>query len=135
MLHLYTYASTPTPVQLTSQIWIGVQITFIACFFVLVMAILCAMRIFNINASSVGLVLFYLIQLTNQVVQFVRAPTQLENQLNSVERLDEYATKLEQEAPHDVKASCPPRWPNQGEIEFSKVCMRYRKNTPLLLRN
>ena len=122
-------------VSLTNQRWLGVQITFIACFFVLVMAILCAMRIFNINASSVGLVLSYLIQVTNQVVQLIRALTQLENQLNSVERLDEYATKLEQEAPYDIKNSCPPDWPNEGEIEFSNVYMRYRKNVPLVLRD
>lgn len=61
--------------------------------------------------------------------------TDVENELVSVERVDQY-TQLTQEAPAILPAHRPPRtWPEKGEIEFDRVSLRYRQNLPLVLQN
>jgi len=53
--------------------------------------------------------------------------------MNSTERLHYYGTYLEEEAPlHTIELR--PTWPEQGEILFNKVEMRYRENLPLVLK-
>lgn len=50
---------------------------------------------------------------------------EVENGMNSTERLHYYGTHLEEEAPlHTVEVR--PTWPEKGEILFNNVEMRYR---------
>lgn len=58
---------------------------------------------------------------------------EVENGMNSTERLHYYGTYLEEEAPlHTIEVR--PSWPEKGEIIFNNVEMRYRENLPLVLR-
>jgi len=64
----------------------------------------------------------------------VRQSAELESQVISVERLEEYAV-IESEAPPVVEGHRPPKdWPTKGDIAFERTAMRYRPNLPLVLR-
>merc|ERR1711871_220590 len=57
--------------------------------------------------------------------------------MGSVERIDNYI-QLENEASHHNEGDhrVPADWPRlSGALEFQNVCMRYRQNLPLVLRN
>ena len=63
---------------------------------------------------------------------FVLMYSDLENQMNSIERVNYYATNLEEEAARHSD-EVRPSWPEKGRITFSDVHMRYRPGLPLVL--
>lgn len=118
----------------TNQRWLAVMLNMIASVFALIITMLCVCSVFHIRASSVGLLLSYVIQITSQLSQLMRAITQVENQMTSVERVNHYAVYLEQEAAY-IKNSPNPLWPQKGKILFKNAAMRYRPGMPLVLKN
>ncbi|KAK0950207.1 ATP-binding cassette transporter yor1 [Friedmanniomyces endolithicus] len=68
------------------------------------------------------------------MIQFtVRQLAEVENNMNSTERIHYYGTELEEEAPLHL-ADVRPTWPEKGEIVFKDVEMRYRAGLPLVLK-
>ncbi|KAK7678757.1 hypothetical protein QCA50_018192 [Cerrena zonata] len=62
--------------------------------------------------------------------------TQVENEMNSVERLHSYAFHLPQEAQYEIPEQKPPQeWPAAGFIQVKDLSIRYRPNLPLVLKN
>jgi ABC-type bacteriocin/lantibiotic exporter with double-glycine peptidase domain len=60
---------------------------------------------------------------------------QVENNMNSVERIVYYATEIEQEAPHELDHQAPPSyWPTKGRMEFKDVVFKYRPDHPTVLK-
>ena len=60
---------------------------------------------------------------------------EFENDMNSVERLVHYATEIEQEAPHELPDSRPPKpWPAEGQVELNNVMLSYRPGLPVVLK-
>jgi ABC-type bacteriocin/lantibiotic exporter with double-glycine peptidase domain len=65
----------------------------------------------------------------------VRQIAEVENNMNSVERVVHYAKQLEQEAAHEVESSpAPSDWPSQGNIVMKDVVMKYRPELPPVLK-
>mmetsp|Transcript_5884 Transcript_5884/g.7152 ORF Transcript_5884/g.7152 Transcript_5884/m.7152 type:complete len:1359 (-) Transcript_5884:1928-6004(-) len=123
-------------ISITNQRWLGIHLTLIASIFALIITILCVQSVFNINASSVGLLLSYILQITTQLVQLMRSITRVENEMNSMERINDYAVNLVQEAPYQIIETTPePEWPSKGEIRFENVSLRYREGLPSVLNN
>lgn len=61
---------------------------------------------------------------------------EIENDMNSSERMLYYSNQLEQEAPHRIETNKPPAdWPSQGNITFDQITLRYRPGLPLVLKN
>jgi len=88
---------------------------------------------FAVNPSTGGLVLSYILTIV-QMIQFtVRQLAEVENNMNSTERIHFYGTQLEEEAPLHL-AEVRPSWPEKGEIVFDNVQMRYRAGLPLVLK-
>lgn len=60
----------------------------------------------------------------------------LEADMSSVERVMQYSTEIEAEAPDVIEDKDPKAgtWPNKGEIEIQKASMRYRDG-PLVLKD
>lgn len=110
-------------------------------------------------ASLAGLSLTYAVSLTGLLNFSVRSFAQLEASMNSVERASYYSEEIPQEAPGtaddddrsrhartDGTASelppvlggrviCPPKdWPEGGAITLNNLRMRYRDDTPLVLK-
>lgn len=92
--------------------------------------------------------------MTQALLMGVRASTELETNIVSVERIKEYAevpaevvlykqkflgqflnfqwSDAQAEWETDVKP--PKNWPQKGEIRFDNYCLRYRKNLDLVLK-
>jgi ABC-type multidrug transport system fused ATPase/permease subunit len=62
--------------------------------------------------------------------------SELENDMNSAERILHYANAIEQEAPAQrPENKPPPEWPTSGRVEMENVCLRYRPGLPIVLKN
>lgn len=116
-----------------NQRWLSVRLDMIGNVLVFVVAILVVTSRFNVNPSTGGLVLSYMLSIV-QMLQFsIRQLAEVENGMNAVERLRYYGHELEEEAPlHTVDVR--PSWPEKGEIKFENVEMRYRAGLPLVLK-
>lgn len=115
-----------------NQRWLSVRLDAIGIIMSFVTGILVVTSRFNVSPSIAGLVLTYLLSIV-QMLQFtVRQTADVENHMNSTERVQQYGTGIEQEAPlHTIEV--PKEWPARGEITFNSACMRYRPHLPLVL--
>lgn len=88
------------------------------------------------EASSIGLAITSAIMLTNAFQFGVRQSIETENQMTSVERVDEYSN-LKPEGEFESPPDQRPRkdWPQLGEIEFRRVYLRYHQDEPPVLRD
>lgn len=122
--------------SIANQRWLSVHLDIIASAFALIICMLCITEQFNISASSTGLLLSYVIQIVGLLSLTIRAMTQVENEMNSVERLHSYAYHLPQEAAYEKSEFKPPQeWPSSGYMSFDNVSLRYRPNLPLVLKD
>jgi len=65
----------------------------------------------------------------------VRQSAEVENDMNSVERVVFYAKGIEQEAPHNLSEKKPPTsWPAEGQLELKNVVLSYRPELPPVLK-
>lgn len=79
----------------------------------------------------------YTTSLTQMFGMVTRQSAELENNMNSVERVVQYSRGdlIEQEPAHDIDdKKPPPSWPDKGAIEFDDVVMRYRPGLPPVLK-
>lgn len=119
-----------------NQRWLAIHLDCLATIFALIIALLCVFRVFSIGPASVGLLLSYVLQIAGQLSMLIRTYTQVENEMNAVERMCSYAFDLPQEAPFKISETTPPpEWPEQGSIKFEDVSLAYRPGLPLVLKN
>lgn len=87
----------------------------------------------RLDAGLAGLSLSYALAFNENVLWIVRLYSQLEMNMNSVERVREYVD-VEQE-PSDTTP--PPRttWPERGEVEFKDLSLRYAPDLPRVIKN
>ena len=91
----------------------------------------------NINPGLAGLVLLYALQVTTYLKHGTNMASKSESDFNSVERVVQYLRPETEAAPDTdpaVAARMPPKWPSEGAISVERVDMRYRDNTPLVLK-
>ncbi|KAH0538877.1 hypothetical protein FGG08_004533 [Glutinoglossum americanum] len=116
-----------------NQRWLTVRLDAIGNMLVMTTGILVVTSRFSVPPSISGLVLSYMLSIV-QIIQFtVRQLAEVENAMNSTERIHYYGTQLEEEAPLHL-GTVRPSWPEKGEIVFSDVQMKYREGLPLVLR-
>ncbi|KAI9714836.1 MAG: hypothetical protein M1820_000125 [Bogoriella megaspora] len=89
----------------------------------------------RVDAGAAGLALTYAVTFTENMLWFVRLYANNEQNMNSVERIQEYID-VDQEAQPIIHDSRPPRdWPDQGAVEFQNYSTRYRDDFDLVLKN
>ena len=117
----------------SNQRWLSVRLDAIGNLLVFTTGILVVTSRFNVSPSIGGLVLSYILSIV-QMIQFtVRQLAEVENAMVSTERLYYYGTELDEEPPLHMK-DVPESWPQNGEIVFNDVQMRYRDGLPLVLQ-
>lgn len=123
-------------ITVANQRWLEISVSGLASGFVLLISLLCVFRVFKISAASVGLILSYIFLTTGLISFLVVVYTQVEQDMNSAERVIEYLYELPQEAPYMIPETRPAdSWPEHGQIEFKNVSMSYRPGLPLVLKN
>lgn len=115
--------------------WLGFRLEFIGC------VILCISTLFMIIMPSsiikpeyVGLSLSYGLSLNVVLFWTIYMTCFVENKMVSVERIKQFI-KVPSEAEWEIKECMPsPNWPAHGHIDLKDLQVRYRSNTPLVLK-
>ncbi|KAE8419738.1 P-loop containing nucleoside triphosphate hydrolase protein [Aspergillus pseudocaelatus] len=118
-----------------NQRWLSVRLDLVCNTLLLVTGALVVTSRFDVSPSISGLILSYMLSIS-QTLQFsIRQYTELEQHINSAERLHHYGTSLEEEKTDPLRlVEVSNTWPEQGQITFENVQMRYRDELPLVLR-
>lgn len=105
----------------------GAAVVFSATFFVTV--------VMPRSPGMVGLVITSALNLTGILNWMVRQVTELEINMNSVERVTEYDKLPEEAASRSLPGKGPPMdWPTEGAISVQRLEVRYRPDLDLVLR-
>uniref|UniRef100_A0A3P9MUY4 ATP-binding cassette sub-family C member 5 n=1 Tax=Poecilia reticulata TaxID=8081 RepID=A0A3P9MUY4_POERE len=114
--------------------WLAVRLDIISVSLISMTALMMVLMHGQIPPAYAGLAISYAVQLTGLFQFTVRLASETEARFTSVERIHHYIQSLSQEAPARVKGQAPPPdWPQQGELVFRDVEMRYQENLPLVL--
>lgn len=105
----------------------GALVSFVTASFIL-------LNIGRIDAGAAGLSLTYAVTFTENVLWLVRLYSEVQQSMNSVERVKEYL-EVEQEAPPVIEWARPPaNWPTHGAVQFASYTTRYRADLDPVLR-
>lgn len=118
-----------------SNEWLGFRLELIGSL------LLCASTLFMIllpptiiKPENVGLSLSYGLSLNGTLFWAIYMSCFVENRMVSVERIKQF-TEIPSEAAWTIKDRLPPpNWPSQGNVDLQDVQVRYRPNTPLVLK-
>ncbi|KAG0054723.1 Multidrug resistance-associated protein 1 [Gryganskiella cystojenkinii] len=120
--------------QISSR-WLDVRLECMGTLVVLATALLSVLARESLGAAKAGLALSYSSNLTFLITLLVKSYGEFQNQLVSVERIQEYSNKgPEAPATMDKDAHLPPHWPAQGRIEFRDFSARYRQGMELIIK-
>uniref|UniRef100_A0A061RCR8 ATP-binding cassette, subfamily C (CFTR/MRP), member 2 n=1 Tax=Tetraselmis sp. GSL018 TaxID=582737 RepID=A0A061RCR8_9CHLO len=120
------------PIQVVNR-WLSVRLELIGIAISFGTAIFVAV-VLPTNGGLAGLALTSALNLTGLMTWLVRQSTELEVNMNSVERLMEYDT-VEPEAAAVVEDARPPgNWPTRGRIVVRQLEVRYRSDLPPVLK-
>ncbi|GIL72743.1 hypothetical protein Vretimale_4441 [Volvox reticuliferus] len=112
------------PIQVVNR-WLSVRLELMGAMVVFSAAVTVAV-IFPRNAGLAGLAITSALNLTGIMNWMVRQTTELEVNMNSVERMVEY-NRYNEEAPAVIEGSRPPKsWPSEGAISVKDLYVRYR---------
>ncbi|KAF9349026.1 hypothetical protein BGX26_012627 [Mortierella sp. AD094] len=115
--------------------WLHIRLEFLGAIIILVTALLGVLKRESLGADKAGLVLSYAVNATFGITYLVKSFSEFQNQLVSVERIEEYTVK-KQEAPEKLPAdrNLPPSWPGEGRIVFKNYSTRYRQGLGLVIK-
>ncbi|KAK0469891.1 ABC transporter [Desarmillaria tabescens] len=119
----------------TNQRWLGIRLDFLGALLTFIVAMLTVGTRFSISPAQTGVTLSYILSVQQAFGWLVRQSAEVENDMNSVERVVHYATEIEQEAPHVLPDSkVPESWPSVGHVELKDVVLSYRPGLPAVLK-
>lgn len=97
--------------------WLGVRLEIITNLLTLFVVITSVFMRDRLTAGTVGLTITYALQITHSLNLLVRTSSDVETNIVSVERINEYA-ELKPEAPWEIpEMKPPPHWPINGHIQ------------------
>ncbi|KAK7279862.1 hypothetical protein RJT34_24921 [Clitoria ternatea] len=86
------------------------------------------------TSGFIGMALSYGLSLNSSLVFAIQNQCTLANQIISVERLNQYM-HIPSEAPEVIEGNRPlANWPAEGKVEIQDLKIRYRSDSPLVLR-
>ncbi|MCO5549657.1 hypothetical protein L7F22_003130 [Adiantum nelumboides] len=122
--------------SICNQRFLGVRMDAIGALLVFVTALLATVGANALNPAEIGLALSFMLTVSQAFSWATRQVAEVENDMNSAERIQYYANELEQEAPQEIpEANLDPSWPQSGSIEFKDATLRYREGLPIVLKD
>ena len=113
----------------SSNCWLGIRLEFAGTIIIGATALLSVIQKSSLDAlftSMAALAISYSLDTTQDLNWVVRMVTDMETQIVSVERIQEY-TELPSEAPAHIPETQPSEtWPSKGDISINEIVMRYR---------
>ncbi|KAG0307031.1 hypothetical protein BGZ98_001224 [Dissophora globulifera] len=114
--------------------WLSVRSDSIGAFVALSSGVFILMNPIGIDAGTAGLALTYALEFVALINFLVREYTEIEMELNAIERITEY-TDMAQEPPAVIEGRRPPAaWPTGGSIEVKDLEMKYAPELETVLR-
>uniref|UniRef100_A0A804RDZ8 ABC transporter C family member 4 n=2 Tax=Zea mays TaxID=4577 RepID=A0A804RDZ8_MAIZE len=115
--------------------WLGFRLELIGTLILSITAFLMISLPSNfIKKEFVGMSLSYGISLNSLVYYTISISCMIENDMVAIERVHQYST-LPSEAAWEVADGLPSQdWPSRGDIDVKDLKVRYRQNTPLILK-
>ena len=115
--------------------WLALRVDFAGALVAFFAGVFVILSIDTVDAGSAGLSLTYAVMFTENVLWLVRLYSANEQNMNSVERIQEYM-EVDQEAKAIIEEARPPgNWPSQGAIQFFKYTTRYRPDLEPVLQD
>ncbi|KAJ7671586.1 ABC transporter [Mycena polygramma] len=119
----------------TNQRWLGVRLDFLGSLLTFVVSMLAVGARFTVSPSQTGVVLAYILSVQQAFGWMVRQSAEVENDMNSVERVLHYANEVEQEAANQIPENKPAApWPSKGQIEMKDIVLKYRPGLPAVIK-
>ena len=125
--------------------WYGTYLDMISFILLTFILITCAIFKEKYNPQSIGLLLSYSLNLIEYLFEFMGRFSKLSQELVSVERCDNYTKVLQEKYPKLITDKNLKQYPTNnknvttfipyGKIKFNNYSVRYRPNTPLVLKN
>ncbi|KIY65390.1 hypothetical protein CYLTODRAFT_492364 [Cylindrobasidium torrendii FP15055 ss-10] len=118
-----------------NQRWLGIRLDFLGVLLTFVVSMLTVGTRFTISPSQTGVALSYILTIQQMFGFLIRQVAEVENDMNSVERVVHYTTEVEQEAAHLLPGTKPAAtWPAEGGLELKDVELKYRPGLPSVLK-
>uniref|UniRef100_A0A4W4G3N0 ABC-type glutathione-S-conjugate transporter n=1 Tax=Electrophorus electricus TaxID=8005 RepID=A0A4W4G3N0_ELEEL len=114
--------------------WLAVNLEFLGNVLVLAAAIFSVTGRATLSPGIVGLAVSHSLQVTGILSWIVRAWTDVENNIVSVERVKEYSETPKEAAWTTENRPLPSAWPQTGTIEFQEYGLQYRKGLDWALK-
>ena len=114
--------------------WLAIRLELIGNFLIGAAALFCAVT--QPPAGLIGVALSTVMNVTQGLNWLVRMKSSLEQDIVAVERIDQYANDTTpQEKPFEIARTRPDAsWPQNGEITFKNVWMKYRAELDYVLK-
>ncbi|PKI84023.1 hypothetical protein MVES_001934 [Malassezia vespertilionis] len=121
---------------IVNQRWLGLRLDFLGSFCVLITGILVSCGVGSgTNSATSGVALSMIVTIAQTLGFLTRQLTELENEMNSAERLVYYAETLPQEKAQQITETKPPQsWPAEGNVVMENLWLKYRPNLPFVLK-
>ena len=124
-----------------SDNWFCMSLDLISHFYLGFVVVGAILGINNFDAKTVGIMLDYSSDFSEQLLEVFEQGTHVEKSLISLERCDTY-TKLPSEKYEDEKLKSKKKyslsdksWPSEGKVDYNNYSMKYRPNCDLALKN
>ena len=114
--------------------WLGLRLDFLGNIVVFLTTAFVVFDRNNLDAGTVGLIVSYAMNITELLTWSVRMLSDLETNVVSVERINEYSNNKEEDD-WEKEYKPPANWPQKGIIDFNDYSTRYREGTNLVLKN
>lgn len=121
------------------QRWLNLRLDLCGATLVLAVGLIVVGLRDSIGASSGGVVLSYVVTAQAVFGNMIRQSAEIENNMNSVERMLHYAYNIDQEPAHDVDSADTALkakgWPHAGRVQFQSLTLSHRPGLQPALRD
>eukprot|EP00742_Colponemidia_sp_Colp-10_P009368 GILJ01010209.1.p1 GENE.GILJ01010209.1~~GILJ01010209.1.p1 ORF type:complete len:1421 (-),score=210.50 GILJ01010209.1:229-4491(-) len=113
--------------------WLGVRLEMIGNLVIFTAAVFAVLMKDSVGTGFAGLVLSSVLSLSGNLNWFVRQLSEMEVQMNAVERVLQYCQLPSEGQRVNRSLNLPANWPQEGRVQFNNLVIRYREDMPPVL--